>query len=863
MAKIKITQEQYERLFKPLLENKIDPNRVDKNFKKDLDEEEKITQEPLDITKKDPQLGSISSQKRIPPSKGIETNVKMPNVNEGEEKSKKVDMTKEVQSLVKFLYRQENELSDFLKEKGISFEDIKDKLKGKIIERNGKYELSKSFGTKEETYRTLENMLREMTGTYEEVEENYPAGAEHDSRAPYNRENPVVPKADTDYEVIDNNNHLAIVRDTTTNEFFMVPVYEINTEFQDLQPVEITNYIENSRNGLKDIPEVEPITPETIDNLVDIYNLDKSLIKSLEWVKGELGSANLEEMSTGSAMGIGGVGTPSNSPVGPMAMIKKPIQAEGMTATPDTVGPYDAPGLANVSREGKFKKNGKKPKAFKVPQWAGGMIVNEQPDCSKLNNNKEAQNGGCNSGASSFNFKAQKGSVNAPSLGENKNYSVYKIEKTTKSSLLESFRAIKEQSLDEDLELRQIGDRIEIFSNNPDAKKAGNETFYNKDAFKQNNMFGWDKDRKVWYTSVENRDAAVNMIDQLNKSKFGATEDYTIDKIVHELEGLQRELETAKVDGASCATGTSCTSTKDLHARIKQFMEELIAETDSEKVAAKIKEYLDFRKNFHKYSLHNLLLIMLQRRDATHVASLKAWNKVGRRIKKGSKGIAIFVPVFDNSKTRPQIKVASDNEDEEDTIIKGGNPLRYIVGYVYDVSDTDGADIPQQPQWWTNDDDNEKAMKLVFFTEEAVKANGIKLTAEPSSGGERGYSANGIINIPPTLKGTGKLSTLVHEFAHELLHWPNSKFYIGDEAKTDKAVLELQAESISYVVLRHYDMGEISTLNHANYLAGWGKGKGTTAGEKLQKELEIVTKVGQYIINAIDAVAEKSEKKNR
>lgn len=856
MAKIRITQEQYDRLFKPLLENKIKPNRVKDALNNELaEDEEKITQEPLDMGF-DAKLGSSKSQKRIPMSKAIETNVKIPNINEGDEKAKKVDMTKEVQSLVKFLYRQENELSDFLKEKGISFDDIKEGLKGKIIERNGKYELSKSCGTKEETYRTLENMLREMTGTYEEIEEDYPAGAEHDSSAPYNQKDIHVQKFPTDYEVISNDYKIAIVRDTTTNEFFLLDVYGIDSEFQEIQPEEITNHIENEGLG-----DAEPITLETIDNIEDLYDLDKNFPKTMNWVKNELNSGNLEEMSTGSAMGIGGVGTPSNSPVAPMTMVKKPL-GEGMTATPSTVGPYDAPGLANVSREGKFKKDGKKPKAFKVPQWAGGEMV-EQPDCSKMNNNKEAQNGGCNSGASSLKTKKLSGSVNAPSIGENRNYSVYKIEKTSKASLLESFRAIKEQSLDEDLELRQIGDRIEIFSNNPDAKKAGNETFYNKDAFKQNNMFGWDKDKKVWYTSVENRDAAVNMIDQLNKSKFGATEDYTIDRIVQELEGLQRELETAKVDGASCATGTACTSTKDLHARIKQFMEELIAETDSEKVAAKIKEYLDFRKNFHKYSLHNLLLIMLQKRTATHVASLKAWNKVGRRVKKGSKGIAIFVPVFDNNnKTKPQIKVASD-DDEEDKIFKGGSPLRYIVGYVYDVSDTDGSDIPEQPQWWTNDDDNEKAMKLVFFTEEAVKANGIKLTAEPSMGGERGYSANGIINIPPTLKGTGKLSTLVHEFAHELLHWPGSKFYIGDEAKTDKAVLELQAESISYVVLRHYDMGELSTLNHANYLAGWGKGKGSTAGEKLQKELEIVTKVGQYIINAIDAVGEKSEKNNR
>ena len=852
MAKIRITKEQYNRLFKPLLEAKIKPNRVQDAFNKELAEEEKIKTEPLNLGP-DPSLGSISSQKKLPNSKAIDVNV---SVNESEEKSKKVDMTKEVQSLVKFLYRQENELSDFLKEKGISFDDIKEGLKGKIIERNGKYELSKSCGSKEETYKTLENMLREMTGTYEEIEEDYPPGAEHDSSAPYNQKDIHVYKYPTDYEVISNDYKIAIVRDTTTNEFFLLDVYNIDTQFREVQPEEITNHIENEGLG-----DAEPITLETIDNIIELYDLDKKFSKTMEWVGNELNSGNIEEMSTGSAMGIGGIGTPSNSPVGPMTMVKKPL-GEAMTATPDTVGHYDTPGLVNISREGKFKKDGKKPKAFKVPQWAGGEMV-EQPECSKMNNNKEAQNGGCNSGASSLKTKKLSGSVNAPSIGENKNYSVYKIEKTTKANLLESFKAIKEQSLEEDLELRQIGDRIEIFSNNPDPKKAGNETFYNKDAFKQNNMFGWDKDRKVWYTSIENRDTAVNMIDQLNKSKFGATENYTVDKIVQELEGLQKELETAKVDGASCATGTSCTSTKDLHARIKQFMEELIAETDSEKVAAKIKEYLDFRKNFHKYSLHNLLLIMLQKRDATHVASLKAWNKVGRRVKKGSKGIAIFVPVFDNAKTRPQIKVASDDEDEDDKIIKGGNPLRYIVGYVYDVSDTEGAEIPQQPQWWTNDDDNEKAMKLVFFTEEAVKANGIKLTAEPSRGGERGYSANGIINIPPTLKGTGKLSTLVHEFAHELLHWPSSKFYIGDEAKTDKSVLELQAESISYVVLRHYDMGELSTLNHANYLAGWGKGKGTTAGEKLQKELEIVTKVGQYIINAIDAIAEKSEKNNR
>ena len=81
---------------------------------------------------------------------------------------------------------------------------------------------------------------------------------------------------------------------------------------------------------------------------------------------------------------------------------------------------YDAPGLANVGRNGEFKK-GPKTKAQKTPQWAGGEFV-EQPSCSKPNNNKEAQNGGCNSGASSLKTKKVSGSINAPSLGENTIY---------------------------------------------------------------------------------------------------------------------------------------------------------------------------------------------------------------------------------------------------------------------------------------------------------------------------------------------------------------------------------------------------------------------------------------------------------
>lgn len=100
---------------------------------------------------------------------------------------------------------------------------------------------------------------------------------------------------------------------------------------------------------------------------------------------------------------------------------------------------YDTPGGLTMD----LGKNNPKTKAEKTPQWAGGEFV-VQPECSKLNNNKEAQNGGCNTGASSLKTKKPKGSVNAPSLGENKIYET--IAKKTGKTIDEVKRIIESKN---------------------------------------------------------------------------------------------------------------------------------------------------------------------------------------------------------------------------------------------------------------------------------------------------------------------------------------------------------------------------------------------------------------------------------
>jgi hypothetical protein len=100
---------------------------------------------------------------------------------------------------------------------------------------------------------------------------------------------------------------------------------------------------------------------------------------------------------------------------------------------------YDTPGGLTMD----LGKKNPKTKAEKTPQWSGGEFV-EQPKCSKLDNNKEAQNGGCNTGASSLKTKKAKGSINAPSLGENKIYET--IAKKTGKTINEVKRIIKSKN---------------------------------------------------------------------------------------------------------------------------------------------------------------------------------------------------------------------------------------------------------------------------------------------------------------------------------------------------------------------------------------------------------------------------------
>lgn len=207
--------------------------------------------------------------------------------------------------------------------------------------------------------------------------------------------------------------------------------------------------------------------------------------------------------------------------------------------------------------------------------------------------------------------------------------------------------------------------------------------------------------------------------------------------------------------------------------------------------------YLDFLANFHRYSFRNVMMIEMQRPDTTHVAGFHSWRKLGRTVRKGETGIAIFAPM-----------VARKCESQtEQTIEEEAGPALYgfRVVHVFDVKQTEGKDIPQLAS--VSGDPGEYLGRL----EHIVATRSILLRYASLPGGTQGASMNGTILVAKELSVCATFSVLVHEFAHELLHYQNDR-----PEKPSRIVAETEAEAVAYVVCRA--LGLETTRQSVDYI---------------------------------------------
>jgi hypothetical protein len=147
---------------------------------------------------------------------------------------------------------------------------------------------------------------------------------------------------------------------------------------------------------------------------------------------------------------------------------------------------------------------------------------------------------------------------------------------------------------------------------------------------------------------------------------------------------------------------------------------------------------------------------------------------MGRFVRKGEKGIAILAPIV-------------GRREEELTSDETRTVLGFRAAYVFDVEQTDGQPLPSPAQA-----SGEPGTKIALL-KAAIVASGIAIDVVPGLGGALGTSSGGRIQLLRDLSPATEFTTLVHEYAHELLHHQHDR-------PTSRDTRELEAEAVAFIV---------------------------------------------------------------
>jgi hypothetical protein len=206
---------------------------------------------------------------------------------------------------------------------------------------------------------------------------------------------------------------------------------------------------------------------------------------------------------------------------------------------------------------------------------------------------------------------------------------------------------------------------------------------------------------------------------------------------------------------------------------------------------------------------------------ATHVAGYRAWQAMGYQVRRGEKGIRILAP-------RPYARQNPMTNEEE-------RKVYFVTVPVFDASQLANLDEKPLPTFFTPLGDDQQALYARLV--QVLGDDGISVN-EQATGNAQGYSVGGRIAISEGLDSRNKLLTLIHEYAHELLHWS------ADGKRESKQIKECHAEAVAYVVAHHLG---IHNPFSADYLQHWG-----TTPAALMAELDTVRRTAAHIIERIE-----------
>lgn len=352
------------------------------------------------------------------------------------------------------------------------------------------------------------------------------------------------------------------------------------------------------------------------------------------------------------------------------------------------------------------------------------------------------------------------------------------------------------------------------------------------------------------------------------------------------IDKLKIDLSNANdVDDVVGVNETHGMTKEEINKKLDSIKEDIISSMSSDEFLRKIAPILKLRAaSGYKFSLKNTLLIFIQDPQATDVRSKGNWAKMNREVLPNAKMISMFVPRGNNlykGKNDKQRKIdeflASCGKTSEDELTPGEKERLRIAlrqndaqqgfkfaPYWCDVRFTkqmEGKDVligdnnaVDNIKWNDYDaDENEYMGELINAAVNVAKKVGLDVTYqdEEELNGAKGYatSSGKIALIKNAPQNIGMLNTVIHETAHELLHFTYLKsknddvkdYFVG--TSQGRGLVEQQAELTALIVLKELNLNSDTSLN---YISIWGGDK-----KNASVVFDSVANAATYITNEI------------
>jgi antirestriction protein ArdC len=236
-------------------------------------------------------------------------------------------------------------------------------------------------------------------------------------------------------------------------------------------------------------------------------------------------------------------------------------------------------------------------------------------------------------------------------------------------------------------------------------------------------------------------------------------------------------------------------------------------------------EHLDYQARFHRYSFGNAVLIAAQCPGATRVAGYRAWQRLGRTVRRGERAIWILAPMV-VAKGDP----GRTPDDRPDKVVRG---FKYVP--VFDVSQTEGEPVPVICTPLAGDAPGSCFDRLA----DAARSLGYRVEDADLAAGTHGDCHFGLrrIRVAQGNSPAQRVKTLAHEIAHALLH----------DGERNRPLAELEAESTAYVVCQQLglDTGDYSF----GYVTAWAGGS-EQAIEAIRSSCANIQRAAAFLIES-------------